>query len=217
MNFMNGVLIVLGLVVLGFTLYLNKVDNIPPVLSNLSGLMGVGYLLGGLLVVFGIIGICASYGGCLLYLYSILITILSIICVVATIAIIVVTVGMKLKESGNSTIIDKVDNFTMSYVTNEANAESWKNMQNALKCCGYTGMVETGDLCTPTEPDTEKGPDCREFIFEQLESKGTGSESKASSASGESTGPSASWRRASWWQQSPCRTPPPPSRRTTST
>lgn len=169
MNFMNGVLIVLGLVVLGFTLYLNKVSNIPPVLSNLSGLMGVGYLLGGLLVVFGIVGICASYGGCLLYLYSILITILSIICVVATIAIIVVTVGMKLKESGNSTIIDKVDNFTMSYVTNEANAESWKNMQNALKCCGYTGMVETGDLCTPTEPDTEKGPDCREFIFEQLE------------------------------------------------
>lgn len=164
MNFMNGVLIVLGLVVLGFTLYLNKVDNIPPVLSNLSGLMGVGYLLGGLLVVFGIVGICASYGGCLLYLYSILITILSIICVVATIAIIVVTVGMKLKESGNSTIIDKVDNFTMSYVTNEANAESWKSMQNALKCCGYTGMVETGDLCA--EP---KGPDCRDLIFEQLE------------------------------------------------
>ena len=66
MNFMNGVIIVLGLVVLGFTLYLNKVSNIPPVLSNLSGLMGVGYLLGGLLVVFGIVGICASYGGCLL-------------------------------------------------------------------------------------------------------------------------------------------------------
>lgn len=169
MNFMNGVLIVLGLVVLGFTLYLNKIDNIPPVLSSLSGLMGVGYLLGGLLVVFGIVGICASYGGCLLYLYSILITILSIVCVVATIAIIVVTVGMKLKESGNSTIIDKADNITMSYVTNEANAESWKNMQNALKCCGYMGLEETGDLCTPTEPDTEKGPDCREFIFEQLE------------------------------------------------
>ena len=165
MNFMNGVLIVLGLVVLGFTVYLNKVDNIPPVLSSLSVLMGVGYMIGGLLVVFGIIGICASYGGCLLYLYSILITILSIICVVATVAIIVVTVGMKLKESGNSSIIDKVDNITMSYVTNEANAESWKNMQNALKCCGYTGLEETGETCT-ADP---KGPDCREVIFEQLE------------------------------------------------
>ena len=165
MNFMNGVLIFLGLVVLGFTLYLNKVDNIPPVLSSLSGIMGIGYLLGGLLVVFGIVGICASYGGCLLYLYSILITILSIICVVSTIAIIVVTVGIKLKESGNSSIIDKVDNFTMGYVTNEANAESWKNMQNTLKCCGYTGLEQTGDLC---EGD-EKAPDCREFIFDQLE------------------------------------------------
>lgn len=164
MNFMNVVLIVLGLVVVGFTVYLNKVEDIPPVLSSLSGLMGVGYMLGGLLVVFGIIGICASYGGCLLYLYSILITILSIVCVVATIAIIVITVGMKLKESGNSVIIDKVDNITMSYVTNEANAESWKNMQNALKCCGYTSLEETGDLCV-----APKGPDCRELIFEQLE------------------------------------------------
>ena len=165
MNFMNVLLIVLGLVVAGLTIYLNKVDNIPPILSSLNFLMGAGYLIGGLLIVFGIVGICASYGGCLLYLYCILITILSIVCIVATIALIVLTVGMKLKESGNSSIVDQVDNITLSFISKEENGESWTNIQNVLKCCGYTGLEETGDSCS-ADP---KGPDCRAFIFDQLE------------------------------------------------
>lgn len=166
MNVMNVILIILGIVVAGLTIYLNKVSDVPPVLSNLKGIMSGGYLIGGLLIVLGLIGICASYGGCLLYIYCILITILSIVCVVATIALIVVTVGMKLSESGNNSIIGTVDNFTIDFVTNDNNKEAWKTVQDALKCCGYTGLEETGDACT-ADP---KGPDCREFIFDQLES-----------------------------------------------
>ena len=128
MNVMNVILIILGIVVAGLTIYLNKVSDVPPVLSNLKGIMSGGYLIGGLLIVLGLIGICASYGGCLLYIYCILITI--------------------------------------DFVTNNNNKEAWKTVQDALKCCGYTGLEETGDACT-ADP---KGPDCREFIFDQLES-----------------------------------------------
>ena len=164
MVFMNVLLLILGLFIIGLTIYVNTGSDIPPVIQQLGVILGMGIGIGVVLVIFSIIGFCASCGGCFLFIYCVVITILSIICVVLTIAVIIIWVGVKNLDDTSNAIVSLVDNTTINVISQPDYQDSWKSIQNALNCCGYQGFEETGDSCSASP----QGQDCRNLIFGTL-------------------------------------------------
>ena len=160
---MNVLLLILGAILAGSAIYAMNAKELPPVFEGIkSNCMWL--MFGGIaLVIFAIVGFCASCGGCLLYLYCIIITLLSIVFLIVDIALFVVFFCIK---GGNSLTIESIDNATLSVIQKENYTEEWKGIQDTLKCCGYNNILETktGKFCTEATP-----VDCKEMFINACE------------------------------------------------
>ena len=160
---MNAILLILGAILAGSAIYVMNAKELPPVFeaikSNCMWLMFGGIAL----VIFAIVGFCASCGGCLLYLYCIIITLLTIVFLIVDIALFSVFFSIK---GGKSSTIEFIDNATLSVIQEEDYAEVWKGIQDTVKCCGYNNILETktGEVCTEATP-----VDCREMLMDACE------------------------------------------------
>lgn len=160
---MNVLLFILGAILAGSAIYVMNAKELPPVFeaikSNCMWLMFGGIAL----VIFAIVGFCASCGGCLLYLYCIIITLLTIVFLIVDIALFSVFFSIK---GGKSSTIEFIDNATLSVIQEEDYAEVWKGIQDTVKCCGYNNILETktGEVCTEATP-----VDCREMLMDACE------------------------------------------------
>ena len=81
--FMNSILIILALLLLGCVFYINKTSE--PTIQAFSGYTTLISIVAAVIAVFSIVGFCASCGGCFLFFYSIIMNLLTIVCIVITI------------------------------------------------------------------------------------------------------------------------------------
>lgn len=158
---MNVILLLIGLFVTGAAIYLSFGKDIPPVIQQLSGYIGMAIIFGVILIVFSVIGFCASCGGCFLFIYALVITVCSIFCIVITVVLAITFFAVKGGSEENS-IIRTVDNITIQFVESPDSAEAWKALQDSLKCCGYMGYGLTGDACATDFTD------CRALIMDTV-------------------------------------------------
>ena len=160
---MNVLLLILGTLLAGSAIYVMNAKELPPVFevikSNCMWLMFGGIAL----VIFAIVGFCASCGGCLLYLYCIIITLLTIVFLIVDIVLFAIFFMIK---GGKNSAIEFIDNATLTVIQKEDYAEEWKGIQDTLKCCGYNNVVETrtGDVCTEAS-----FVDCKEMLVTACE------------------------------------------------
>ena len=155
---MNVILLLIGLFVTGASIYLSFGKDIPPVIQQLSSYVGMAIIFGVILIVFAVIGFCASCGGCFLFIYSLIITVCSIFCLVVTIILAVTFFTIK-GDNQDSEIVRAVDNITIQFVESPDSAVAWKALQDSLGCCGYMGYGLTGDACA------SEFTDCREMVM----------------------------------------------------
>lgn len=171
MIFMNVLLFILGAFVVGATIYVMNGKDVPPVFDALKAYCYWLIVGGVFLIIFAIIGFCASCGGCFLYFYSIIITLITIVVLVLDIIFVVAYFAIDPEKTDNS-IVKAIDNLTMTVITGDASDE-WKTVQNSFKCCGYNDILETktGDLCANEglEVTSEPIQDCRALLFEVCE------------------------------------------------
>ena len=156
---MNSILLVIGLVVFIGMIVLSKSPNVPSVLKELSVYCSLGIVVSVVLIVFSILGFCASCGGCFLFFYAVLITIMSIFFVVSTISLFVVFFTIR-KENTSNTIFQKINETLVSTIMDPTYAEDWKRFQDTVHCCGYSDLERTGSSCFDAEVD-----DCFDTIF----------------------------------------------------
>lgn len=156
---MNSILLVIGLVVFIGMIYLSKSSNVPSVLKELSVYCSLGIVASVVLIIFSILGFCASCGGCFLFFYAVLITIMSIFFVVATISLFVVFFTMR-KEDASNAIFRTINETVVSTITDPTYAADWKSFQDTVHCCGYADLERTGSACS--DDDVE---DCFDTIF----------------------------------------------------
>lgn len=157
---MNVILLILGIAVLGCGIYLSVGTEIPPVFKSLTDYLGMAIAFGVALIVFAILGFCAACGGCFLFVYAVVITICSIFCIVMTVVLLVLFFTIKGQDDSNA-IVDFIDNSTLIMIETPDYAESWKTIQDSLKCCGYEGVGKTGAQCVEATY-----VDCRDSLFE---------------------------------------------------
>lgn len=80
---MNCILIILALLLMGCAFYIKNTDE--PTIKAFSGYTTLISIVAAVIAVFAIIGFCASFGGCFLFFYSIVMNLLTVVCIVITI------------------------------------------------------------------------------------------------------------------------------------
>lgn len=163
---LNVVLIALACVLLGSVIYMGR-DNaeLPPFMEALKDYQTLMIWVAIVLFLMGILGVCASFGGCLLLFYTVAITLVTLVCIALLGLVIYAFYMTKAKPEESNFVLDLVDNTTMEFVTAEKNAEAWKKMQEGLECCGYNGIAKTHEEnCNPAQPKQ----DCRDHVLGAL-------------------------------------------------
>ena len=162
---MNVLLLILGALVAGFAFYVMYAKDVPPVFEIIKSNCLLMMFGGIALVIFAIVGFCASCGGCILYLYCIIITLLTVVFLVIDIVLFVIFTDIK---TNKISIIDQIDNGTITVITNPDYAEEWKSIQDNFKCCGYNNIIETrtGDVCPVSEVTESPVVDCKALLID---------------------------------------------------
>ena len=157
---MNTILFVIALAFFVSCYIIKNGEEVPVVLKPLSGYFTSFMVVSCVLMVVAIAGFFASFGGCVLYFYSIGIYAITIVCIVCTILAFVLY-GLSKKDPVMSNILyDFVDKQTLNFISKEKNQEYWIHCQDSFSCCGYLNSTQTGKAC-----QTPPFHDCRDLLF----------------------------------------------------
>lgn len=169
---MNILLLILGALVIGATIYVMNGTDVPPIFKALEANCYWLIVAGVILIIFSIFGICASCGGCVLYFYSIFITLLTIVFLVVDIIFFVAYFTINPNKPDNQ-IVSVIDNLTLTVIQDPEAADDWKTIQDSFNCCGYNNIetTKTGSACIPESLAASPEPvsDCRALLFDVCE------------------------------------------------
>ncbi|KAK8794776.1 hypothetical protein WA158_001757 [Blastocystis sp. Blastoise] len=157
LQIVNVILLVLSIVVLGISIYMYAGNSLPFADSLTPYLMTI-IILSVVTGIFALLGICASFEGCWLWVYSIVVTILLVCCVAVTVGLIIIYYMMS-SDDDTYEFIETIDKQASVYIEEYKN--EWVDIQNQLKCCGYGKIGKTGSSCI----EERVGQDCRQMLF----------------------------------------------------
>ena len=86
---MNVLLLVLALLAGAGSLYVSNSKEIPMAVAALKGYATLVLSVSIFVAVFAVIGLCASCGGCFLYIYAIVMNVISFMCLIVSIIFVV--------------------------------------------------------------------------------------------------------------------------------
>lgn len=92
---MNVLLLVLALLAGAGSLYVSNSKEIPVAVQALKGYATLVLSVSIFVAVFAVIGLCASCGGCFLYIYAIVMNVISFVCLIMSIIFVVLFVLSK--------------------------------------------------------------------------------------------------------------------------
>ena len=156
LKWVNIILLILSILVLGFSLFVQFYEE-TPISSLLSPYLYTMTVVGGIIGIYAVLGLCASCEGCWLWVYGIVVTILFVVSILATIALFFVYFTTS-DNNESSEIIEELDSYALLFISEHE--DEWVQIQNNIECCGYKAEYKTGSFCT--NPDIS---DCRDVIL----------------------------------------------------
>ena len=165
--FTNVLLCLLGLLVAGVAAYIKFGGSIPipEIESLLTPYITLLIIVGIVFLVVGLLGWCASAGGCRLcwlWIYSAIIFICFVFGLLITILVFSLDSIIKSGSSLQETVMNAVAEAVSRSI--EADEKNWIAVEELFKCCGYEGVNTSyiGDICNSAN---ETMANCKDVLF----------------------------------------------------
>lgn len=162
--FTNVLLCLLGLLVAGVAAYIKFGGSIPipEIESLLTPYITLLIIVGIVILIVGLLGWCASAGGCWLWIYSTLIFICFVVGLAITVLVFILVFIIKSGSSLQETVMNAVAEAVSRLI--EADEKNWIAVEELFKCCGYEGVNTSyiGDICNSAN---ETMANCKDVLF----------------------------------------------------
>ena len=159
---LNCILLLLGVLLLISIVYVMNDTAFISFAKELSLVWEIGILVSIVLVILSVFGFGASCGGCTLYFYVLIMSVLNLFFLVGSVAAFLVFFAFKAPKPENR-IVQIVNTTIVARIEDPYVAADWRKLQDSMDCCGYYRLQQTGFSCLRTAYT-----DCSDVVLELL-------------------------------------------------
>lgn len=163
---LNCCLLLLGVLLLISIIYVINNTTLNAIIKELPIVCEIGIIVSFVLIILAVFGFGASCGGCALYFYVFIMTLLNLLLFVGFVAAFLIFFAFLTPKPENG-IVQFINTTITKRIEDPYNTAYWKKLQDSLDCCGYHYLQQTGVSCLRTAYT-----DCSRVVFELI-SKGS--------------------------------------------